>query len=91
MPVLPRTSDNTVDLRGMRVEEAVDRVEMFLDSALLQGIDGVYIIHGHGTGALKRGVRGYLTGSRYVRDFRPGNRDEGGDGVTVAYLRDEVR
>src|SRR5690554_5782086 len=85
--LLPQTSDNSVDLRGMRADEAIDKLDLFLDSAYLQNIEGVYIIHGHGTGALKRAVRGHLPQSRYVREFRRGEREEGGDGVTIAFLK----
>ncbi len=85
-----QTSSNTLDLRGMRVDEAVDRVELFLDSAFLNHEVAIFIIHGHGTGALKRAVRDHLGDSRYVRDFRRGERGEGGDGVTVAYLNSQV-
>ncbi len=85
--LLPQTSDNTVDLRGMRADEALEKLDFFLDAAYLHNIDGVYIIHGHGTGALKRAVRGQLPQSPYVRDFRRGEREEGGDGVTVAFLK----
>ena len=87
--LLPQTSQNTVDLRGMRVDEALEKVELFLDSVYAANQDGAYIIHGHGSGALKRAVRGFLPGSRYVDDFRPGERGEGGDGVTVAFLKRE--
>ena len=86
--VVVRTDTNTLDLRGLRVDDALERVDMFLDQACLQNIPVVMLIHGHGTGALKRAVRGHLTGSRYVRDFRRGERNEGGDGVTVAVLQD---
>ncbi len=85
--LLPQTSDNSVDLRGLRVDEALERVELFLDSAYLNDIHAVYIIHGHGTGALKRAVRGHLPQSRYVKRFRRGERGEGGDGVTIAFLK----
>ena len=87
--LLPQTGQNTADLRGMRVDEAIEKVELFLDSVYAANQDGAYIIHGHGSGALKRAVRGYLPGSRYVDDFRPGERGEGGDGVTVAFLKRE--
>ena len=85
--LLPQTEDNTVDLRGLRVDEALERVDLFLDSAYLKDLGGVYIIHGHGTGALKRAVRGHLPQSRYVDNFRRGERGEGGDGVTIAFLK----
>jgi DNA mismatch repair protein MutS2 len=83
---IPQTGDNTVDLRGLRVDEAIEKLEMFMDHAFLKNRTGVHIIHGHGTGALKRGVRGYLVDSPYASDFRPGDKSEGGDGVTVAAL-----
>ena len=85
--LLPQTSDNSVDLRGLRVDEALERVDLFLDSAYLNDVHAVYIIHGHGTGALKRAVRGHLPQSRYVKRFRRGERGEGGDGVTIAFLK----
>ena len=88
--LLPQTSDNSVDLRGLRVDEALERVDLFLDSAYLNDIDAVYLIHGHGTGALKRGVRGHLPQSRYVKRFRRGERNEGGDGVTIAFLKEQA-
>ena len=85
-----RTDQNTLDLRGMRVLEATDRLEGYLDEKFLDGFDGIFIIHGHGTGALKRAVRSHLMESPYIDDFRPGERDEGGDGVTVASFVDEI-
>ncbi|MFW5965983.1 MAG: endonuclease MutS2 [Persicimonas sp.] len=86
---IPQTGDNTVDLRGLRVDEALDQLESFLDQAFLQNRAGVHVIHGHGTGALKRAVRGYLVDSPYADDFRPGDKHEGGDGVTVVALADD--
>ena len=85
--LLPQTDDNTVDLRGLRVDEALERVDMFLDSAYLKDRRAVYIIHGKGTGALRRAIRGHLPQSRYVERFRRGEREEGGNGVTVAFLK----
>jgi DNA mismatch repair protein MutS2 len=52
------------------------------------GIRAAVIIHGHGTGALREAVRSALRYSTYVRDYRPGEQGEGGDGVTIAMLRD---
>lgn len=73
----------TLDLRGYRVEEALDEVENYLDKASLANLTPVYIIHGHGTGALKQAVRDFLSSSPYVAKFRPGEDTEGGDGVCV--------
>lgn len=73
----------TLDLRGFRVEEALDEVENYLDKASLANLTPVYIIHGHGTGALKQAVREFLSTSPYVAKFRPGEDSEGGDGVCV--------
>ncbi|MCM1339855.1 MAG: endonuclease MutS2 [Muribaculaceae bacterium] len=72
-----------LDLRGYRVEEALDEVEKYLDQASLANLTPVYIIHGHGTGALKQAVRDFLSTSPYVAKFRPGEDTEGGDGVSV--------
>ncbi|MGD9683406.1 MAG: endonuclease MutS2 [Candidatus Obscuribacterales bacterium] len=80
------TSLNTVDLRGKRVDEALDRLEEFLDSCMVSQISPVMVIHGHGTGAVKAATRSYLSDSRYCRRFRPGELFEGGDGVTVVDL-----
>ena len=73
----------TLDLRGYRCEEALDALEMYLDKASLVNLTPVYIIHGHGTGALKQVIRDYLMDSPYVAKFRPGENAEGGDGVSV--------
>lgn len=85
--IAPQSQDNTVDLRGMRADEAIERLEIFLDAAYRSREPGVYIIHGHGTGILKRAVRALLPNVNHLASYRPGERHEGGDGVTVAYLR----
>ena len=77
---------NTLDLRGYRVEEALDDLEEYLDKASLANLSPVYVIHGHGTGALKSAVRDFLTTSPYVAKFRVGENAEGGDGVSVIDL-----
>lgn len=74
---------NRLDLRGVRVEEALDELDVYLDKASLANLSPVTIIHGHGTGALKAAVRDYLSDSPYVAKFRPGESDEGGDGVSI--------
>lgn len=78
-----RSVSQTLDLRGYRCEEALDEIEAYLDKASLVNLSPVYIIHGHGTGALKQVIRDYLMHSPYVAKFRPGENAEGGDGVSV--------
>ena len=76
----------TLDLHGERVEAALERLHAYLDDALLAGLDSVVIVHGIGTGALRRAVREALAEHPRVRAVRGGRRDEGGDGATVAEL-----
>ncbi len=76
-----------MDVRGQAVDEALDQVVAALDRATLAGTPFLRIIHGHGTGRLKSALRDYLKSSPYVAEFRPGDRAEGGDGVTVAKLK----
>ena len=75
-----------LDLRGERVEAALERLGAYLDEALLAGLDEAVIVHGAGTGALRRSIREYLADHPRVRGTRPGRREEGGDGATVALL-----
>jgi DNA mismatch repair protein MutS2 len=86
-PVSMQTGANTLDLRGQRADEALAELEAFLDRTALEGADVVFVIHGHGTGALRKVVREYLATSPYVERFRPGGKGEGGDGVSVVSLR----
>ena len=86
--VLPPSKANSLDLRGQRAYEAEAMVDTFLDDSCREHISNVFIIHGHGTGALRNLVREKLAESPYVESFRPGKRDEGGDGVTMAMLKD---
>ncbi len=82
-----RTSQNTLNLRGVRVDEGIDMLDCFLDDALKTGSDIVYVLTGYGTGALMSGIRRHLKESRYVEKFRPGTKEEGGDAVTAIWLR----
>lgn len=75
-----------IDLRGQPAEEALEQLTAQLDQALLRNARAVRIIHGYGTGKLKAAVRQFLAQSTYVTTFRPGNEEEGGDGVTMAEL-----
>ncbi len=85
-----QTSENSVDLRGLRQHEVVAMAEQFLDRMMGSGRRVAFLIHGHGTGALRDTVRDAMRGNPYVARSRPGEQREGGDGVTVVWLRPEV-
>jgi DNA mismatch repair protein MutS2 len=74
------------DLRGLRAEEARDRVSEALDRAVADERAAVEFIHGVGTGALRRVVREELGASPFVVDFQSGDPDHGGEGVTTAHV-----
>lgn len=74
--------DRTLDLRGKTVEEALSELEMALDKAAQAQEDRIKIIHGHGTEALKKAVRTYLSRSIYVKKWKAGSPEGGGDGIT---------
>lgn len=76
-----------LDLRGERYEDAILRVEKYIDDALLAGYPRVSIIHGKGTGALRQGVHEYLKKHRAVKRTRLGEAGEGGSGVTVVEFK----
>jgi DNA mismatch repair protein MutS2 len=87
---LPRHSEEppaVLDLRGTGADEAIDRTLAALDRAALGSSPSLRIIHGHGTGRLKTILRAYLKDSPYISSFRPGERAEGGDGVTIVQLK----
>ncbi len=75
-----------VDLRGLMSEDALDKMERYLEQAYLSGLPWVRIIHGKGTGKLRQSVREALKGHAYVKSFEEGASNEGGEGVTVAKL-----
>jgi len=81
-----RLPTNTADLRGMRLDESQEAAEAFFDKATLRGFDAVFLLHGHGTGALKDGLRRWLTSCPYVAKFSPAAEDQGGDAFTVVRL-----
>lgn len=81
-----RTSSNTCDLRGMRVEEGLDQVDSFIDSMLQANEPALFVLHGHGTGAMKEAVREHLGSSPYVSKWEPAPREDGGDALTICWL-----
>ncbi len=72
-----------INIIGLRVEEAIPKVQKFIDKAMLSGIGSVRIIHGRGTGALRKAVREELSITPGVKDFRDESFDHGGDAVTL--------
>ncbi|GGB03779.1 endonuclease MutS2 [Macrococcus hajekii] len=89
--VVPRANRQTIkmelDLRGERYEDALQRLENYLDQAILSNYNQVTIIHGKGTGALQKGVQSYLKRAKGVASYRGGMPSEGGFGVTVVELK----
>ncbi len=84
-PVLVRTSNNTIDLRGDRVEAAESKLEKAINQATESGM--LWIIHGKGTGKLRSGVHEFLSYHPQVDRFELAPQNEGGSGVTLAYLK----
>jgi DNA mismatch repair protein MutS2 len=82
-PVLPLR----LDLRGLRADVAVNELEKFLDGAIISGRDEVEVIHGRGTGVLRREIHGFLKNFPAVRDYRLAPEDQGGDGMTIVGLK----
>jgi DNA mismatch repair protein MutS2 len=81
-----RAVASSLDLRGARVEEAMAMLDQYLDDATHAGAGRLTVIHGHGSGAMRDAVREMLSGHPLVREWRPGERGEGGDGATVVTL-----
>jgi DNA mismatch repair protein MutS2 len=72
---------------GQRLEEALDAVEKALDQAILSGASSLRVVHGHGTGRLREGIRKQFREHRAVERLRAGDRTEGGNGATILELR----
>lgn len=81
------TSTSSIDLRGTTVEEAMLDLDKFIDGVLRTGLNEITIIHGKGTGALRKGIHTYLRKHPNIRTFRVGTFGEGEEGVTIAELK----
>jgi DNA mismatch repair protein MutS2 len=77
-----------LDLRGMRADDALDKLDAYLPEAYASGMPFVRIIHGKGTGRLRVVIREALRDSAYVSTYEEGGDKEGGEGVTVAHLNE---
>lgn len=78
---------NELNLRGLTVDEAIRKVESYLDSAVMSSWDEVRLVHGKGTGALREAVHKYLSGLKTIKEYRLGKWGEGDSGVTVVLLK----
>jgi DNA mismatch repair protein MutS2 len=84
-PVLIRTTNNTLDIRGQRVDNAEIEINNAIAKAIESGV--LWIIHGKGTGRLRQGIHEYLQGHPLVEKFELATQKEGGAGVTLVYLK----
>jgi DNA mismatch repair protein MutS2 len=82
------TAENTLDLRGERLDDAIRETDKFIDLALQRGWRNAFFIHGHGTGVLREGLRRHFDECPYVARWKAAERGQGGDGVSVIWLAD---
>ncbi|HEX5479569.1 MAG TPA: Smr/MutS family protein, partial [Dehalococcoidia bacterium] len=82
----PRDVSAEIDLRGQTIDDAMPRVEQYIDDAFRAGMPSARIIHGKGTGTLRREVRGFLAKYPLVKSYEEAPREQGGEGVTIAHL-----
>jgi len=75
-----------LDMRGWRVEQALEELDSYLNDAVMSGMSSVRIVHGKGTGALRSAIRDQLTHHPLVKSFASAPPQEGGDGVTIVKL-----
>ena len=78
-----------VNLIGMTVDEALAHLDKYLDDAYLAHLPSIRIVHGKGTGALRKAVQGLLKRNKYVKSYRLGEFGEGDAGVTIATFKQE--
>lgn len=77
-----------INVIGCTVEEAVDRVSRFLDDTLVTDLREVRIVHGHGTGRLRRGLQAFLKDHPLVEKYSSAPENQGGGGATVVELKE---
>lgn len=83
-----RSASGEIDLRGMASDEAILELDKYIDNAVLSGIGTITVIHGKGTGVLRKAVQDYLRHHKNIKTFRIGLFGEGENGVTIAELKD---
>jgi len=83
-----REVSGELDIRGMASDEAILELDGYIDNAVLSGLETVRIIHGKGTGVLRKAVHAHLRGHKCIQSFRVGTFGEGENGVTIAQLKE---
>ena len=82
-----REVSGEIDMRGMASDEAILELDRYIDNALVSGLETIRIIHGKGTGVLRKSVAAHLRSHRAIKSFRLGTFGEGENGVTIAELK----
>jgi len=82
-----REVSGEIDMRGMASDEAILELDRYIDNALISGLETIRIIHGKGTGVLRKNVQAHLRSHKAINSFRLGTFGEGEDGVTIAELK----
>ena len=83
----PQFASSVLDLHGQRVEEAITKADKFIDEALASGLNGIKLMHGQGSGALRKGIHEFLRTHPVVKLYRYATAEEGGGGVTVVEFK----
>ncbi len=86
---LPSSPAEEIHLRRLTVDEALWRLDRYLNDAFIAGMPRVRVIHGKGTGTLRHAVREELENSPLVKSFRPGRIEEGGSGATIVEMANQ--
>jgi DNA mismatch repair protein MutS2 len=85
----PELQSNEINVVGCTVDEAIHRVDKFLDSAFLASVSQVRLIHGTGMGVLRKALSEWLSQQPYVEKFFAADANQGGNGVTIVSLKAE--
>ena len=81
------SAKSEIDLRGKMVDDAIHELENYLDKAMMSGYGEIYVIHGKGTGQLRKGIQEFLRTCPYIDSYRDANQNEGGLGCTVVKFK----
>ena len=84
---IKKNVSSKLDLRGLRYEEAEDLIDKFLDDAIYAGLQSVTIIHGFGTGTIRKLVHSKLDRNKFVSNYHYGGQGEGGQGATIVNFK----